>query len=515
MKKANIWNIISFFVWLALIISEVMAIIQILQLNMLPDKYLLLLVVTFVLLALLLGLMMYQQQGKYQKKQLHIRQIIAYILSLLIIIGCGVICHAADKVNKTIDKITTTPEISAIVDVYVMNEDPAREITDLKDYAFAVTEVYDRENTQQAIADIEALLGSKISTVTYPSVFAMIDALYAGEINAMFLNSAYVDILEDLEAYADFTAKVRVIYECEIEEKNPVVVPGPSEGTTDTTSQGTTPVDNDAPLAPFIVYLGGSDTRSKLLVNSRNDVNILAVVNPQTKQILLVNTPRDYYIPNPAGKGANDKLTHCGIYGVDNSIKALENLYDIDISYYARINFTGFETLIDAVGGVTVYSEESFHALTGNYYFKKGENYLNGKEALAFARERYALSGGDNARGKNQMKIIAAVIQKMSSASTLISNYASILNSMQGMFVTDVPQERISDLVKMQLSDMPEWNVLSYAVSGTGGENTTYSMPSVPLYVMYPNEAAVNHGAQLIDRVLAGEILTSEDLAVK
>ena len=150
-----------------------------------------------------------------------------------------------------------------------------------------------------------------------------------------------------------------------------------------------------------------------------------------------------------------------------------------------------------------------------NYYFKKGENYLNGKEALAFARERYALSGGDNARGKNQMKIIAAVIQKMSSASTLISNYTSILDSMQGMFVTDVPQERISDLVKMQLSDMPEWNVLSYAVSGTGGENTTYSMPSVPLYVMYPNEAAVNHGAQLIDRVLAGEILTSEDLAVK
>lgn len=514
MKKTNIWNILSLVVWIVLIISEIVVGIMILQLDMVPAKYLVVLFLIFALIALLTGLLMYQRQGKFLKKQSHVRQIIAYVLSVLIIIGCGIVSHAISKVSRTIDKITSTPQISAIVDLYVLNEDPAQQIADTKDYIFAVTEFYDWENTQLTIAHVEKQLGVKINTVTYPNVFAMIDALYAGEANAMFLNSAYVDIMEDMEPYADFVDKARIIYEYEVVNKQPAPETIPTGESTSPSIQETMPSDSEE-IAPFIIYLSGSDTRKQTLVTSRNDVNILAVVNPQTKQILLINTPRDYYVPNPAGNGVKDKLTHCGIYGVDCSITALENLYNVDISYYARINFTGFETLIDAIGGVTVYSDVAFTTTHGGYAIQKGDNYLNGSQALGFARERYSLSGGDNARGKNQMKIITAVINKMSSASTLIANYASILDSLQGMFVTDVPQDLISDLVKMQLSDMSDWNVLSYAVTGKGGYNTTYSMPNFSAYVMYPNQNTVDYGTQLINRVLSGEVLTSEDMTVK
>ena len=261
------------------------------------------------------------------------------------------------------------------------------------------------------------------------------------------------------------------------------------------------------------MYISGSDTRSTKLKRSRSDVNILVVVNPVSKQILLVNTPRDYYVPNPAGKGALDKLTHCGIYGTSCSMEALEGLYDTKIQYYAQINFTGFETLVDAVGGITVYSNQAFS--NKGVDIQEGENFLNGREALVFARERKRVSGGDNGRGKNQMKVIKAVIAKVSNARTLIANYSQILKSLEGMIATDFSTDDLSKLVKMQLSDMAQWNVLTYAVTGYGGNQTTYSMPGLASYVMHPNQSTVDYGSQLIQRVMDGEILTQEDMTVK
>ena len=165
---------------------------------------------------------------------------------------------------------------------------------------------------------------------------------------------------------------------------------------------------DETQIKPFILYISGSDTRSKVLDISRSDVNILMAVNPQAKQVLLLNTPRDYYVKNPAGSGAYDKLTHLGIYGLDCSMKGLGNLYGVDVDYYAQINFTGFETLIDAIGGITVNSDEAFSA--GGYDFVEGPNEMNGAKALAFARDRHHQASGDNARGKHQMMVIEAMI---------------------------------------------------------------------------------------------------------
>ena len=195
---------------------------------------------------------------------------------------------------------------------------------------------------------------------------------------------------------------------------------------------------------------------------------------------------------------------------MDCSIKALEELYDTDITHYCRINFTGFERLIDAIGGVTVNVDRGFYAQDS--YIPAGINNFDGEMALKFARERHNLPGGDNARGKNQMKVIQAVIDKMSSSTTLISNYGDILKSVEGVFATSFQSEEISALVKMQLSDMAKWNVSSFAVTGFGDYGITYSAPGEQLYVMRPNEETVKHASNLIDRVLAGETLTPEDM---
>lgn len=515
-KKEKIWSVLSVLVWLALAAAEALLGYRILQLDMLPAKYLALVFALLALTAVLIGLLMYQRRGKYQKKKRHIRQIIAYILSALIIAACLIGSGAIAKVNTTISNVTKTPTISAIVDVYVLTDDPAQSLADAKGYTFGVTDAYDWDNTQKTIAKLEDQFGQQIQTVTYPSVFAMIDSLYAGETDALILNSAYLGILEEMEGYTDFADRTRLLHEQAIEEEVPEeTAPLKSifSPKNDPAEQETGPEEADDSTS-FIVYLSGSDTRRKVLATSRSDVNILAVVNTETKQVLLVNTPRDYYVSNPAGSGEMDKLTHCGLYGPECSAEALATLYDTSIKYYAQINFTGFQTLIDAIGGVTVYSEIGFTTTHGKHFIQKGENHLNGSQALGFARERYAFKAGDNSRGQNQMKIMKAVIEKLSSGTTIISNYAEILDSLDGLFTTNMTQDEISQLVKMQLSDMATWNVQSVAATGTGGTDKTYATGGKYAYVMYPNEDVIAQISDLIDRVLDGETLTAEDVVL-
>ena len=258
---------------------------------------------------------------------------------------------------------------------------------------------------------------------------------------------------------------------------------------------------------PFVVYLGGSDTRSGKLTKGRNDVNILAVVNPNTKQLLLVNTPRDYYVSNPAGEGAKDKLAHCGLYGLENSKEALSRLYGLPVAYGAVINFKGFEALIDALGGVTVYSESAFTTTIGGYRIQQGVNTLNGAQALAFARVRSRVSGGDNTRGQHQMQVIAAMVRQLS-AGNVLSRWREILDSLEGMFATDMPLTTMTKLLTNEIDNLDDWEIFSAAVTGTGGTDYNWSSGG-KAYVMYPDES-VQQVSALMERVMNGERLTEE-----
>ena len=260
---------------------------------------------------------------------------------------------------------------------------------------------------------------------------------------------------------------------------------------------------------PFVIYLSGVDTRGELTENARSDVNILAAVNPVTKQVALVNTPRDYYV-DLAGTDSKDKLTHAGLYGVETSMETLGNLYGVNVDHYIRINFAGFISIIDALGGVDVYSDQAFTSVgSPGYYdpttFVEGWNHLDGKSALAFARERHAFASGDIQRGINQMKVIDAMLNKIKSPA-LLMGFSKIMDAASDCFVTSFSQDQISALVRMQLSDFAEWDIESYTVTGTSSSSTKcYSAKGQKLYVMKPDDASVSKAKEMIASVLGGE----------
>jgi len=265
---------------------------------------------------------------------------------------------------------------------------------------------------------------------------------------------------------------------------------------------------------PFVLYLSGVDNRGELTEKARSDVNILAVVNPTTKRVALINTPRDYYV-DLAGTDSKDKLTHAGLYGVETSMATLGNLYGIQVDHYIRIDFSGFISIIDAVGGVDVYSDQAFTSVgSPGYYdpttFAEGWNHLDGKSALAFARERHAFASGDIQRGINQMKVIDAMANKLKSPTVLMS-FSKLMDAVSDCFVTSLSQEQISALVRMQLGDLASWDIERCSVTGSSGKSSQcYSAKGQSLYVMKPDESSVSKAKELIASVLGGEGTVSD-----
>lgn len=503
MKDKKLWTVILIGVLILQVIAQVLTAVIVMRLNMLPDKYVVVLMAVMLLLVAGNAMLMFL---RIKKPVGVVRKVIACVLALLIVCGCGLISKLASDAYRTVNNVTNKVSTTARnMYVFVRFEDTAQTLEDARDYSFAMIENYDVAHTEQAIAQIEQTLGKTIAISKCTRGTEMADALLTKKVDALIMNGASVAILMENEGYEDFAEKIRIL------ETMPFSQLEASKE--DEETEPTEPViPKDVTNAPFVVYISGSDTRSKLLTVSRSDVNILAVVNPVTKQVLLINTPRDYYVANPVGDGAMDKLTHCGLYGPECSMEVLGELYDLEIDYYGQINFTGFETLVDAVGGITIYSDQSFTAR--DTYIYAGENYLDGAGALDFSRERYRVSGGDNGRGKNQMKVIKAVIEKMTTGTTIISKYSAILESLEGMFTTSMEMQDISKLVKMQLEDLSSWNIQSFAVTGVGGSERTYSAPGDYAYVMYENENVTSYAAELAKRVCEGETLTEEDMKI-
>lgn len=515
MKKRFFWNFVYALVFLLLLSAEAMAVAAVIKLDMLPKLYLAGVIGIFALLSLAVGLMLFVQ-GKGTGKT---RKILACVLALLIVCGCAVISTVAMDVMKTLE--ATNEEVAEIPtrEIYVLAQNPAQELVQTIGFTYGYVKHYEEGCTQQVLDAVREKTAGQVSVAGYTDTFTMVRALLAGKIDAMILNGGFTSILEETEEFMGFSQKTRILAQIPVTETEELPLEMPEEEEPEEATIAPSEPEDTQPqeeeidfttLEPFVVYLSGSDSYgTKIVKTGRSDVNILAIVNPMTKQVLLLNTPRDYYVRNSAGGGARDKLTHCGIYGTKCSMKTLGNLYDVEIEYYARINFEGFKKFIDALGGVTVYSDYAFTAITRTP-IKKGENKLNGQEALDFARERYTLKGGDNERGKHQMQVITAVIKKATSGTTIISNYSEILASIEGMFQMNIPTELITAMMKMQLSDMAQWNIVSYAVTGTGSMEPCYSVTGMDLSVIVPSQRSVDKAIRLKDMVFNGELLTEE-----
>ena len=257
---------------------------------------------------------------------------------------------------------------------------------------------------------------------------------------------------------------------------------------------------------PFSVYVTGVDTYDAISSVARSDVNMVITVNPVSHKILLTSIPRDYYVPIAGSSSElNDKLTHAGLEGVDVSIKTIENLLDMDINYYIKFNFTSLIQIVDALGGIDVDSPFAFTADyeedTHIYYeFQKGMNHLNGKQALAYVRERYGLREGDVARAKHQQQVVEAVVNKLTTT-TILTKYGELLGSMEGNFTTNFDFDSITGFVKMQLNDMPSWSVETQVLTGADASRKTASMPDLYSSVMIPDEEQLENAKGKIDEI--------------
>ena len=505
--KSKKWKIFAGVMLVLQILFSAVLMAVVVWLDVLPTKYMLFVALILLWLLTIAYVFLYSKvknkKGKKlsaqkRKRRLYTKRTIGCIVTSLTMVFCLIGSYMLIKAGDTLHNIADNVVVTDTVSVYALADNPAQSVADVKDGVFAITQNYDFEHTKKVIDQINENLGTDIHTQSFDTVFDMVDALYAGNVDAMILNAAYVDIIEGQKGYEDFSKKTKTLFDHEMQS----VV-------TDNVESG-----KDITKDPFVLYISGSDTRNQKLATSRSDVNILAVVNPETKQVLLINTPRDYYVNTTVSGEMKDKLTHCGIYGIDCSMATLGNLYQEHVDYYVQINFSGFETLVDAIGGITVEAEKSFRTSEGGFYINQGTNQLNGKVALSYVRERKSFADGDNACGRHQMQAIEAIIKKVSSGTTILNNYSGILSSMEGMFSTNMSSSDISALVKMQLSDGASWNVKSFAVTGTGGSQKTYSMPTQRSYVMYPDETSVNYASLLVDKVIDGIALKDEDMVM-
>ncbi len=416
-----------------------------------------------------------------------VRSIFAVILAVIIVIVQGFGIYYVAIGRSTLQQITEPKKEYAEIGVFVRKDDKAQALRDVADYPFGILDVQDRVATDMALERISDRLLTEVEPEQYSGIEDLMDALLKDKkVDCILLNKSFLELLEETKNHTEDANKIREIYSVCIE----------TEGITEDTLAISEKV--------FTVYISGIDCRGSLSRRSRSDVNIIATVNTETGQVLLVSTPRDYYVPLSISKGIPDKLTHAGIYGIDVSRDTLEMLYDTEIDYYFRVNFDGFEEIINALGGVKVNSEVAFY--DGNHRFVKGDNYLNGEEALAFARNRYSVKGGDRQRGKNQMAVIKGVIDKAASPA-IILNYKSTLDGMAGSFETDMPYERIAKLIRNQINDGTSWNVVSYSVNGKGASRKPYSL-SQKAYVMIPDESTVEHAKMLIQQVKNGYVPT-------
>ena len=484
----------SFCLVLQALVSVIFMIVVVL-LDMLPLNYLALVAMILVFLWCIA----FTSQAVRKKKGIAGK---IYSLVLVCVLALGTFNIA--EANNMLSMITGGNVRVDKMAVAVRADDPAETIEDAMDYNFGVQFQQGGDNIQTAVTKLQEELGTTLEVTECDSVQDQAQALINGQVDAIIYNEAYTELMEG--SVDDFTHNTKIIYEMSIETKLDLGI-------------GT---DSSLTNEPFTVYISGIDTYGEVTETSRSDVNIIAVVNPKTHQILLITTPRDSYVPlyGPSSQipeysqGSMDKLTHAGVYGIETSMETLGKLYDTDINYYVRLNFTSLKDIDDILGGIDVDSEVAF--TTGDesgavVEVHEGTNHFDGKQALAFSRERHALEDGDNQRGKNQQAVITAMLKKVISP-TMLLRASTLMNQVSKDVEMNVTQSQLNALIRNQLRTNADWTIQSVALSGEGGQDYCYSAPDQLLYVMYPDETELQKIIDLANVVEEGGTLPDGEL---
>ena len=471
--KNKTWNIIRILILLLNNGMSILLIKNIMDLNMIPNKYfylgiIILLVLNIISIILLLG-----------KKLL--MKIIGIILSIIILGTSTIGIFYTDKVDNLISKAFDNNKVEITgYGVIVLKDSNYNDIKDLKDLNMGYLSI----NGNDYLNIIEDKIDSKM--IKYNDVYTLYEDLLNKKIESFVIDKAYLDLLED--KYPDIDEYIKIIYTYEVEEE---LVNNYKVESLDVVN----------------ILISGSDARTdKIAERSRSDVNMIMTINPKTHTILLTSIPRDYYVQLHGRTGLKDKLTHAGIYGVNMSRDTIADLFDIKIDYTIKVGFKSVEEVVDLIGGIDVYSDITFKS----YHIKgwtvpQGMNHFNGKQALAYSRERYAYTDGDIHRVQNQQQVLEAIIEKIFEDRSLLKKYDKILESFSDLYRTDIPEDYIKLMVKNQLEDMASWKVERQYVVGSGAMLETYSMPGWTLWVMIPDEASMNSAKAKINEVYNAE----------
>lgn len=452
--------------------------------EILPLKYLSILIGGIFVFNLIIDFFLFRK--KIKKKPRRFFTFIALLFSVVFL-------ALSFFIYRTLGVLDSMTQDYKVYTYYIMVRDDSlyQKLSDIANKSFGY---YNDNsiNTKKALDILDTKVSAKNDS--YGNLETLGSDLLSSKVEAILVEDSQKTKLDNLgnssssPAVSGFKDKTRVLYTFKVK------IPIESDGVN---------VTKDV----FNIYISGMDEYGSVSEKSRSDVNMVVTVNPKTKQILLTNIPRDYYVQIHDTTGYKDKLTHAGIYGLDTSVATIEDLLGIDINYYFKVNFSSLVNIIDALGGVEVYSEYDFQSWDG-YNFSKGYNKVDGKAALSFVRERKTFNEGDNQRGKNQQAMIEAIFRKCTSPAIIIK-YNSLLNSLSDSMITDMPTKYITRLAKLQLRDNSKWTITSNSLTGVGSTEYTYTYPYQGLYVMVPDSQSVELSKQMIAKVTEGELLES------
>ena len=497
MKEQNkVLRGIGILLSILLVVASFYLLYQLIKINVLPTKLLFLITIIFVLLDAIFALLLcYYTRAVVSK-------IICVVITLVLIFGSCMGGYYISKTGSLLTNITNvTKHAKNTMSVVVKQSSDIKNKSQLNGLSVGTLRSIGTQGSSKVLKELSKD-GIVMNQNEFDSLSAMLEAFYNGEVDSIIINESSRSQILDMESYADFDNNTRVVYQTSYKVENT----DKANAVSDITSK------------PFNVLISGSDTRGGFDENGRSDVIMVATVNPKTSTVLLTSVPRDFYVTTACDaadgcmQGALDKITHTGIHGTNTTKRTVEQLLGIEINYTFKVGFDAVTELVDAVGGVDVtvapgYAVDHF-ACMYNLSVHEGVNHLNGEQALAFARERYAYTEGDRQRTKNQQLVLMGIVDKITSPA-IVQNYSSIMDAMSNTFSTTMSSSEISDLIKYQINNNPKWKMEQYMVDGTGDTLMCAELGDAAS-VMVPDQSTVKLAKDKINAVLAGK--SSEDI---
>lgn len=497
--------------WIPLYIAAIALVSVFWNMPMFPRRW------SYILMAILVGILGITYGLSHHKKipQIPVRIFEVFMALIMVVVTVMMPVYKARVSNV----ITDQPEEQTYIymNLYVMADDykeahpdifanspsypeKSDELADLQQYldsTFITELTVEQENQRNALTEVKNVLNKQdLNVVDKESVLDSVAALYNNEGQVLIMNQSYTGMLDDVAEYENFEKDTRILYTVKLTDETAKIATSNTSLTTE----------------PFSIFIGGNDQEGDLSLIGRTDVNIVVTVNPQTHQIAIGSFPRDSYIPNPALGYSGDKLTHLGMQGLQNTLDGLSDLLSINIENYILINFSTYQKIIDAIGGVDVENPYAFGFWDNpNIWFEQGTIHLDGYNALLYVRERKTLPDGDFGRTMHQQIVLKAIINKLISPS-IITKFDSLLTAIKGTFLTNLSDDAIYGLCQKQLDENISWNIVNYRVEGSMGESICASSGSTALSVVYPYQTQIQFMSTVMNQVINGEIVTQQEM---